>query len=294
MGRILLLRYHALDIFNFALSRIDAGQRVVLILITAIAGSSARPIGTPMVVTESGDYVGYLSNGCVDGDIALQARTALDDGQARTVIYGEGSPYLDIRLPCGGGLTTRVIPDPDAAVLRGVIESLSARNPATLSLPGVSQDYSPPLRIMAAGRGEDLYFFVKASKAIGVDVRAYSPDAGSLSDIAALGASAHALGEHPRFAAEADAHTALILLFHDHDYEAPILKDALATPAFYIGAMGSQLTHAARCDTLRSIGVGDDALSRLRGPVGLVPSMRDAGRLAVSILAEIIDAERAL
>lgn len=289
-GPVQLSRYHAVDIFDFALTRIDAGERVVLIIITAIAGSSARPIGTPMVVAETGDYAGYLSNGCVDGDIALQALSALEDGKARTVIYGAGSPYLDIRLPCGGGLTTRVIPNPDAQVLRAVSDDLHARKTAELSLGGASQGYAPPLKILAAGRGEDLLFFANAAHAIGVDISVFTPD--DLRAFVGAQIDAKSLSDHANFASDADEQTAVILLFHDHDYEAPILIDALSTPAFYIGAMGSRATHAARLEGLSKSNVSADNLARLRGPVGLVPSMRDAGRLAVSILAEIIDAER--
>jgi xanthine dehydrogenase accessory factor len=79
------------------------------------------------------------------------------------------------------------------------------------------------------------------------------------------------------------------MLFHDHDWEPGILKAALAGDAFYIGALGSRRTHANRLDTLRKLGVSAADLDRITGPIGLVPSMRNATMLAISTMAEIVD-----
>jgi xanthine dehydrogenase accessory factor len=87
----------------------------------------------------------------------------------------------------------------------------------------------------------------------------------------------------------ADRWTAAVLLFHDHDWEGPILSQLLETDAFYIGAMGSRAAHQARCDDLRSRGIADEQIARIQGPIGLIPSMRDPETLAVSVLAELID-----
>ena len=80
------------------------------------------------------------------------------------------------------------------------------------------------------------------------------------------------------------------MLFHDHDQEPAILRAALATDAFYVGALGSRKTHATRLEMLEEMGVDAHARARIHGPIGLVPSMRNAPMLAVSTLAEIIGA----
>ena len=67
-----------------------------------------------------------------------------------------------------------------------------------------------------------------------------------------------------------------------------MLKAALQTEARYIGSLGSRVTHAMRCETLREMGVAEQSLPRLCGPIGLVPSLRDASFIAVSALAEIV------
>ena len=85
-----------------------------------------------------------------------------------------------------------------------------------------------------------------------------------------------------------DARTAIVTLTHDPKLDDPALLAALASPAFYVGCLGSQKTHAARGARLGERGAGADALGRLRGPVGLRIGARTPAEIAVSILAEII------
>ena len=87
-----------------------------------------------------------------------------------------------------------------------------------------------------------------------------------------------------------DAYSTFLTLFHDHDWEPTLLKAALDTPAHFIGCLGSQRTHTLRKENLRQMGVSEASLERLRGPIGLVPSMRDASFITVSTLVEIVAA----
>ena len=89
-----------------------------------------------------------------------------------------------------------------------------------------------------------------------------------------------------------DIWTAVLLLFHDHDWEISILRAALQSDPFYIGALGSSFTHTQRQNSLRALGVGEEELARITGPIGAIPAARDAHTLAISALAEIIDAYR--
>lgn len=88
-----------------------------------------------------------------------------------------------------------------------------------------------------------------------------------------------------------DAYSAVLLLFHDHHREIAILRAALETPAFWIGAQGSRTVHARRQQDLRALGLGPAQLARLRGPIGLIPDARDPVTLAISVLAEITAAQ---
>ena len=78
------------------------------------------------------------------------------------------------------------------------------------------------------------------------------------------------------------------VLTHDHKFDVPALVAAFATRAGYIGAMGSRRTHEARLERLREEGVDDEALARLRSPIGLDLGARTPEETAVSICAEII------
>jgi xanthine dehydrogenase accessory factor len=290
-----LPRYHPLDIFEFACSRQARGEEVVLIVIEAVKGASLRPIGTPMVVCAGGDYAGYVSNGCVDADIAAQALSALKDGQMRRVTYGPDSPYMDIRLPCGGQVSLVIYPRPEAGLIHHLYTALSARREVGLTLGkvlalGRAVIYRPPLVLQAAGRGENLIMLARAARGLGIACTAHSPEAEEVAALGAEGLPARLLefGQAPDW--QMDDQTAVVTLFHDHTYEPTILEAALSSPAFYVGAMGSRAAHAARIEALRGR-VAKEALSRLRGPIGLVPSQREAGRLAISILAEIIQTE---
>ena len=116
-----------------------------------------------------------------------------------------------------------------------------------------------------------------------------SPDRETLDNGAAAGCETRHIAQQavpPDLGVE--DRTAVVLFFHDHDWEPPILAGALDTSAFYIGAQGSQRARDARMLMLEAMGVSEDARARLHGPVGLIPSARDAGTLAVSVLAEVL------
>lgn len=81
--------------------------------------------------------------------------------------------------------------------------------------------------------------------------------------------------------------SALVVLAHDPKIDDPALEVALRSSAFYIGALGSKRTHAARLDRLRSRGFSDQDLARIHGPVGLAIGARSPAEIALSILAQM-------
>jgi xanthine dehydrogenase accessory factor len=84
-----------------------------------------------------------------------------------------------------------------------------------------------------------------------------------------------------------DARTAVVTLTHDPKLDDPALAMALRSPAFYVGALGSRKTHAARLERLRALGLTDAELARIHAPVGLDVGARSPAEIAVSILAEV-------
>jgi xanthine dehydrogenase accessory factor len=88
-------------------------------------------------------------------------------------------------------------------------------------------------------------------------------------------------------AEQIDEDTAVALLHHDLDRELPVLRAALAGNPFYIGCLGSARTHRRRSDVLRDLGYGEADIARIKAPIGIFAKARDAGSLALSVLADI-------
>lgn len=85
-----------------------------------------------------------------------------------------------------------------------------------------------------------------------------------------------------------DAHTAVVALTHDAKLDEPALIAALRSPAFYVGALGSKKTHAARLQRLQAAGLTAEQLQRIRAPIGLDLGGRSPAEIAIAIVAEAI------
>ena len=270
----------------------------VLAVITGVEGPHYRNPGTIMGFPCRGGAVGQLSSGCIEADLALHAREVAAEGRVRRLRYGAGSPFRDLVLPCGGGLDVALVPVADPAPIRHVLAARAARRDSWLGLdldrgrvaaegPGFRLPVLPPTRFLTWGAGVEAVTFAALARAAGYPAELATHDAATAAAAAAQGVALRREG--PR---DADRWTAVTLFYHDHDREPPVLAEALATPAFYVGAQGSLRSHRARVRALRGMGVADEAIARLRGPIGLIPSARDPRVLAVSVLAQIL-AERA-
>lgn len=277
----------------------------VLAVISGVEGPSYRPVGAMMAVLGDGRRVGSLSSGCIEADITLHASEVAQDGKPRSIRYGAGSPFVDIALPCGGGLDILLVPKPDPMVLAAILHRHWERQSLTLWIDpksgnvtlsdespaagGFSVCLEPELRFVIFGKGPEACAFSALVQSVGYTNLLVSPDDESRSIADAAGCGTRAI-DLPEFPADVhvDARTAIVLFFHDHDWEPPILQHALGTNAFYIGAQGSWNAREVRLAALRDLGCKHAALKRLHGPVGLIPSARDARTLAVSVLAEVL------
>lgn len=89
-----------------------------------------------------------------------------------------------------------------------------------------------------------------------------------------------------------DARTAIVTLTHDPKIDDPALAAALASPAFYIGALGSTRTHAKRLERLAARGFGERDTARIHGPIGLAIGAKTPAEIAISIMAQLTAARR--
>lgn len=279
-----------LDEQEIPLARLLEGDRACLCLITAVEGPSYRPLGAGMVVDAQGRRSGNLSSGCIEDDVVLHAQAALRHGKGKVLVYGRGSPFMDLQLPCGGRLDVTLIPDPDRALLQDIADLLAARKEARMTVTpdgrlgtdapdGLVLDLLPHLRVLTFGTGPEASHFTQLARAVGLEAVLHS-DEGTP-------------GSVPLTAGwTADWRTAVAMFFHDHAREAELLEKALASPAFFVGAQGSARVRAAREATLSAQGVPVADIARLENPFGLVPHARDARSLAVGVLAQILDRAR--
>ncbi len=284
------------------------GDAAVLAVITGVEGPSYRPVGAAMALFANGERAGTLSSGCIESDIMIHAMEVLETGRPSAIRYGRGSPFIDIQLPCGGGLDILLVPRPDHALMQAVTARRSARVPCVLRIDrdtGAMElaeegatgwdggtfcvRYDPPLKFLVFGKGPEACTFAALVQSAGYPNLLLSPDPETLDLGRGAGcATEQLLKKAVPEGVVPDAWTAAVLFFHDHDWEPDILRDLLETEAFYIGSQGSQRARDARMLQLEAMGVPEGQRARLHGPVGLIPSARDAGTLAVSVLAEIL------
>ncbi|MGS4948057.1 NTP transferase domain-containing protein [Meridianimarinicoccus sp. RP-17] len=288
---------------------LDDPEDCVLAVITAVHGTGWRRAGAMMCLWRDGRIDGQLTGGCIEADLALHVRQVLDGGRPVTLRYGIGSPFFDIRLPCGGGLDITLFPVGDTRSLRDmacldrgrVRTALRFQPDGAIGLDPTGRtgwrgfDFVaarvPEIQFLVFGQGEDASLFARLAKSAGYNVvradeagpgaavgGAVDPDSPDGGDILLL----------------ADARTAVLTFHHDHEKDVGIIAAALRGPACYVGALGSRRVAARRLRLLQEAGIDPDRLARLHAPVGLIPSTRDARGLALSILAEIVALDLAL
>ncbi|UWU31508.1 XdhC family protein (plasmid) [Rhizobium sp. WSM1274] len=276
------------ELLRFA---IDAHRRGAAALATLvdIRGGAARALGAHMVVAADGRFCGYVSGGCVEAAVASEALLAMAKGRDRMVKFGDGSPFFDIVLPCGGGISVAIHVLKDVGALRHVLERLERRQAAGLAYSPERQAlepveplprtcwlerdfltvYRPRTRVLLSGQTIEAQAVARLAEASGYDVIAVAP--GGVRPVADI----------------IDPFTAVVLLHHELDAEAAILETALASPGFYIGALGSTRTHRRRVERLRAMAFKRDDIARIKAPIGMFGPTRDATSLALSVLADI-------
>ena len=246
-----------------------------LCTIVGIEGSFSRRVGAQLAIRADGSTVGSLSDGCLEAQLATDV-SALHSPEV--VRYGRGSPKIDFRLPCGGGLDILLDPAPDRNAIRAAVDALEQRDPASLVLPAPSplarRTYIPRMQLNVLGEGPELAAVTGLCAAMGVRCRPFSR-ADLVIDQAARGLTG-------------DRWTAGLLLFHDHEWEAALLEQALASQMFYIGAQGGENARVERAMALAARGVSEEDRARIRSPIGLIPGCKNPTALALSALAEIV------
>lgn len=287
------------------------GQRIALVTLIDNTGSSPRPLGSQMVVAEDGRSVGYLTGGCAESVIVEEATSAIAAASSRQIRLGVGSPYLDIRLPCGAGIDLYI----DVAIadvrLGRIDDALRTReaialdtDPATgrhrvvadavKALPkgAFRRWFIPRRRLLILGKGPNTPALAALAAASDHEVLALAPDRPTLDACRQAGIAVRPLTSPRAFVClPTDRWTAAVLLFHEHEWEPALLAPLLGSDCFYVGALGSRTTHQHRVAQLAATGLEAET-PRIHAPVGLDIKAKTPTEIAISILAEITLAYR--
>ncbi len=298
-------------VFAFLSDRQREGRACALVTVMAVEGSSIRNPGTHMAVCEDGDFAGSLSGGCIENAVVTEAQEALREGKPRVVRFGAGSRYIDITLPCGGGIDVHFQPLASQEFAEQCNTAIAARKPFTVQIGGGEVAYLdgwqelkadvasgigtfghwPQPRLCIIGHGASVEALAKLAGAMEIGSGVLSPDADICERLTTLGPPAQLLTRtSDTHLLSSDPWTAFVFLFHDHDWEVKLLARALELPHFYCGAMGSRKAHSARSEALLASGVPADAVASINAPLGLFHSSRDPETLALSALSEIVRA----
>ena len=202
---------------------------------------------------------------------------------------------LATRLPSGEQV---LLPGDDAppGLAAAAEAALRADRSQTVEADGAPwflHAYNPPLRLVVVGAVHIAQALVPMAAGLGYGVTVADPRRAFATDERFPGVTVST--DWPDEAMDAlrpDSRTAVVTLTHDPKLDDPALDRALRSQAFYVGALGSRKTHAARLGRLRELGHGDAALARIRGPVGLDIGAVTAPEIALSILAQIVAVRR--
>jgi xanthine dehydrogenase accessory factor len=301
-----------LQVLGQAREWFDAGHKVWLVTVIETWGSAPRPPGALLCLRGDGLVVGSVSGGCVEDDLIERVRHGERVDAPSLVTYGvTKEEAARFGLPCGGNL--RLVQEPlrDVGWIAQVLERTARHELVARRLDLQTGEVT----VEAASRGEAFEFDGRSLRAVfGPRWRLLIIGAGQLSRVLAEMALAldfevtccdpreeyHLTWDVPGtlfsrgmpddVAAEMqlDPHSAVVAVTHDPKLDDMVLLEALKSPAFYVGALGSRGNTAKRKERLAMFDLAPAEIGRLHGPVGLDLGAKTPAEIAVSILAEII------
>jgi len=302
-----------LSVLKAAVRWLKEGHPVAITTVVQTWGSAPRPVGSWLAIRQDGQVAGSVSGGCVEDDLIRRVQTEiLTRNTPELVIYGVSKQEAArFGLPCGGTLRLLVEPKPELAILEKLLELISSHQITLRSVDlssgkstltaGTRNDeftcteqemrtsYGPRWRMVIIGAGQlSLYTadFALASdfEVIVIDPREEYAEGIDRSDITFF----TGMPDDVLLEIGVDAHTAVVALTHDPKLDDMALMEALKSPAFYVGALGSRNNTQKRKERLLEFDLSQDQVNRLHGPVGIYIGALTPPEIAVSILAEVI------
>ena len=304
------------DVIDDARRLIDAGQRVAVAMVVDSKRSAPRPLGSRLLVTESGEMRGSVSGGCVESDVVVRAQEVLQTGEPALVAYGiTDDDAFDVGLPCGGEIEVfiQVLDAEEVARVEAALRD-QQRLSVTTTLSGASagtksygegeahstarrespetfvEHYAPAPVMLVFGAVDTAQALCRMARQVGFrtvvsDARTKFATPERLPDADEIVVGWPAM-TYDRYTP--DEATYVVVLTHDARFDEPALGPALRSPAAYIGALGSRRAQDKRRTRLLNAGYSEREIDRISGPLGLDIGAVTPAETAVSILAEVL------
>lgn len=300
------------------------GHRALLATVVRTWGSSPRPVGSMMALRGDGRVVGSVSGGCIEDDLIQRYSSAhggpgLPDEAPRLVRYGiDADEAHRFGLPCGGTLEIVLEFAPSAHSLGELLQRLDsgqlvrrrldlASGQVSLATTVAPEQFScdeqrmlntlgPGYRMLLIGAGSLAEYLATMARFNGFKVSVCDPrpeymDAWEVEDVEkCLG-----MPDDVVRAYAPDLRTCIIAVSHDPRLDDLALLEALRSPAFYIGAIGSRRNCQNRRERLiEHFGETEASLKRLHGPIGIYIGSKTPAEIAVSVMAEVLAEKNAV
>jgi len=301
------------DVIRTALDWLDRGHRVVLGTVVRTWGSAPRPPGSLMIIRDDGQVAGSVSGGCIEDDlIGRVAGGELALRLPEVTVYGQTAEEVRrFGLPCGGTVQIVLEPLSTQSNLRelladiethrqvqrrldlatGLVRHETAKDGDRVNFDGTTLTtvHGPRLRLLVIGGGQLSRYLASMAVMLDYQVTVCEPRSEYHEGWDAMpGVTLSAtMPDDLVLAMNLDHNCAVVAVTHDPKLDDLALMEALRTPAFYVGALGSVHNNARRRERLLGFDVSADEASRLRGPVGLNLGALTPPEIAMSIVAEM-------
>lgn len=306
-----------LQVLKTAVAWSRAGYRATLCTVTRTWGSAPRPVGAMMLIRDDGLVVGSVSGGCIEDDLIERVRQGrLGLSKPELTRYGvSGDETRRFGLPCGGTLQLVMEPVSDCRWIADILGMLERGIPAARTLDiqsgavevtaassatGVTappcrfdgstlaSSFGPRYRLLIIGGGQLSAYLAQVALGLDYQVTVCDPreeyaDSWSVPGVALT----REMPDDAVIALQIDANCAVVALTHDPKLDDMALLEALKSPAFYVGALGSRANNARRRERLQLFDLTPEQIARLHGPIGLYIGSRTPPEIAISILAEM-------